>query len=329
MTHTERLQALLRGEKVSPPVRALWRHFPVDDQDAERLAQATLAWQRLFEWDLVKVTPASSFCLKDWGAQDAWRGDAEGTREYTHAVIQSPEDWERLPQLDPSPARGAHLYAQRQCLRQLRQELGRETPILQTVFSPLAQAKNLAGAERLLVHLRRYPEAVLKGLETITRTTQRFVEACVEDGTVDGIFYAVQHAQATQLSEAEYRTFGRPFDLQILEAARPLWANLLHLHGQEIYAALFYDYPVQMLNWHDRESAPTLAEAARAFPGALCGGVGRETLVLGSGAQVLDEAEEAYAQSGGRRLILSTGCVVPLTAPFGNLMALARFHTTG
>jgi uroporphyrinogen decarboxylase len=327
MNHKERLQRALQGETISPPLRALWRHFPVDDQAPEALAEATLSWQRTFEWDLVKVTPASSFCLKDWGAQDVWQGDSEGTRRYTHFVIQKPQDWERLPRLYPGEKEAPSLYAQLQVLRRLRQALGEDTPILQTIFSPLAQAKNLAGGERLLVHLRRFPEAVWKGLETIAETTRRFVEACLETG-IDGIFYAVQHAQASLLSEEEYLRFGRPFDLKILAEARPLWCNMLHLHGQEIYAHLFFDFPVQILNWHDRETAPRLQEAARHFPGLLCGGIARETLVYGTPLQVREEAQESYAECGGNRLILSTGCVVPILAPFGNLMALSRFEAS-
>ncbi|MFO3797975.1 MAG: uroporphyrinogen decarboxylase family protein, partial [Anaerolineales bacterium] len=157
------------------------------------------------------------------------------------------------------------------------------------------------------------------------QTTQRFIEACLEDGSIDGIFYAVQHAQAALLSEEEYHRFGRPYDLQILETARPFWCNMLHLHGQEIYADLFYDYPVQILNWHDRETAPSLREAAKRFSGLLCGGISRSRLVYGTPSEVREEAEEALAQVGGERLILSTGCVVPIIAPWGNLLSLARF----
>ena len=46
-------------------------------------------------------------------------------------------------------------------------------PVLQTIFSPLAQAKNLAGGETLLVHMRQYPEAVLEGLQTITEIDEQ------------------------------------------------------------------------------------------------------------------------------------------------------------
>jgi hypothetical protein len=47
LTHRERLKACLADELTldRPPV-ALWRHFPVDDQDPETLAAATLDYQR-------------------------------------------------------------------------------------------------------------------------------------------------------------------------------------------------------------------------------------------------------------------------------------------
>ena len=71
MTHHERLMACLQGEETDRSAVALWRHFPVDDQSPETLAAAALNFQHIYDFDLVKVTPASSFCLKDWGVEDA------------------------------------------------------------------------------------------------------------------------------------------------------------------------------------------------------------------------------------------------------------------
>ncbi len=319
-THRERLQACLAGERPDRPPVALWRHFPVDDQSPEALAAATLHWQRAYDFDFVKVTPASSFCLKDWGAEDAWMGDSEGTRRYTKRVIQKPQDWENLPALDPS---APHLSGQLACLRFIEQGLGPGTPVIQTVFSPLAQAKNLAGNDTLLAHLRLYPEAVMKGLETIAYTTRRFVEAALETG-IDGIFYAVQHAQASLLSVEEYKTFGLPFDRQVVEPAKSHWLNMLHLHGCDVHFSLLTSFRFPIMNWHDRETPPSLAEALQAYAGVVCGGLGRDTLVYREQAEVQQEAREAIQQTGGRRFILSTGCVAPIIAPHGNLLAARR-----
>jgi len=323
LSHRERLQACLAEDTAldRPPV-ALWRHFPVDDQDPETLAGAALDFQRRYDFDLVKVTPASSFSIKDWGAEDAWEGHTEGTRRYTRRVIEKPQDWERLPALSPS---SPHLARQLACLRYIRADLSPETPLLQTIFSPLAQAKNLAGGERLVVHLRQHPEVVLKGLETIAETTRRFVEACMNIG-IDGVFYAVQHAQAGLLTLDEYKTFGLPNDLTSLKPAKSLWCNLLHLHGLNVHfelitQSLFPDQLFHIVNWHDRETGPSLAEGLKKYRGVVCGGINQKTIVFGNRSEVQKEAADAIAQTGGRRFILGTGCVVPVIAPHGNIMA--------
>lgn len=319
MTKRERLVAAVRGEEVDRPPVALWRHFPGDDQRPEDLAAATIAFQRRYDFDFVKVTPASSFCLRDWGVGDRWMGNLEGTRDYTFYPVQSPGDWHKLRLLDPHT--GA-LGAQLRCLRLIADGLRGETPFIQTIFNPLSQAKNLTGAARLLVHLRRYPDAVHAGLEAITEATRRFITAACEVG-IAGVFYAVQHAQYGLLSEEEYKAFGCSYDLRVLEAAQESWFNVLHLHGTEVMFDLLADYPVQVVNWHDRETPPTLAEAQRHFGGAVCGGLERwEVVVRGSPDQVREQAADAIAQTGGRRFILGTGCVTPVVAPTSNIQAV-------
>ncbi len=319
MSKVERLRAAISGEPVDRPPVALWRHFPGDDYRAADLAAATVRFQREYDFDFVKVTPASSFCLQDWGSRDRWVGTLEGTREYTQHPIQSPDDWLKLKPLDPTA--GA-LGEQLRCLHLINAELPGDVPFIQTIFNPLSQAKNLVGRERLLVHLRRYPDALGAGLKVIAETTIRFIEAARETG-IAGLFYAVQHAQYGLLSEEEYLTFGRSCDLAVLEAAQGLWLNVLHLHGRDVMFDPLADYPVQVVNWHDRETVPSLAAGLQRFDGAVCGGLQRwEVVVRGTPAQVREQAADSIAQTGGRRFILGTGCVTPIAAPWSNIRAV-------
>ena len=318
MNHRQRLESCLAGNKPDRPPVALWRHFPVDDQEPGSLTAATLAFQKSFDFDFVKVSPSSSFCLKDWGVEDEWVGSTEGTRDYTRRIIYEPEDWRKLPVLDPQ---NGYLGKQLECLGLLVAELGSETPVIQTIFNPLSQGKNLAGEQTLLTHLRRYPEAVKSGLEIIAESTRRFVEAAGKKG-IAGIFYAVQHAQYGMLSVDEYQRFGRNFDLQVLQSAESFWLNVLHLHGDEVMFDQFLDYPIAVINWHDRETPPSLSEAQKRFEGVVCGGLGRwDPIIVGTSESVLKEANQAIQSTDGFRFILGTGCVVPIIAPYGNIMA--------
>lgn len=319
-----RLEACLSGAQPDRPPVSLWRHFPVDDQTPQGLAEATLEFQQRWDFDFVKVTPASSFCLKDWGAADEWRGATEGTREYTRRVIQQPQDWEKLAVLDPY---AGYLGDQLTCLRLLANRLAApevDVPFIQTIFSPLAQAKNLVGGENLLVHIRQHPAQLHRGLKIIQESTLRFLEACLPIG-IAGIFYAVQHASYNLLTEAEYLEFGKAYDLPLLKAASGLWLNVLHLHGENVMFDLFADYPIGVLNWHDRDTQPDLAGGLKRFPGVLCGGLQRhDTMVLGSPHKVTAEARDAIQVVNGRRFILGTGCVLPIIAPRANLQAARR-----
>jgi uroporphyrinogen decarboxylase len=174
------------------------------------------------------------------------------------------------------------------------------------------------------VHLRRYPEAVRAGLEVIAETTRRFIKAACATG-IAGVFYAVQHAQYGVLTAEEYADFGRAYDLSILEtvgACEGLWLNVLHLHGQDVMFDLVADYPVQVINWHDRETWPTLAQAQELFNGAVCGGLQRwDVVVCGTPEQVRKQAADAISQTGGTRFVLGTGCVTPIVAPTSNIRA--------
>ena len=318
VSHRDRLQAVLAGQAPDHVPVALWRHFPVDDQTPDGLAAATAHFQNIYQFDLIKVTPTSSFCLKDWGVQDRWTGNPEGTRDYTRRVIHQPQDWETLPALDTT--RG-YLGQQIECLKLITGRFIDTTPVIQTVFSPMSQAKNLVGGDELVVHARRYPEALHKGLEIITQTTLRFIEAIRRSG-IDGIFYAVQHAQYGLLTPQEFDTFGLKYDLQVMDAVNDLWLNLVHLHGSDVMFDVASRYPASIVNWHDRESGPALQDGLSRFSGAACGGLRQwDTMVLGSNQQVRSEAEDAIQATGGMRFILGTGCVLPITAPHGNITA--------
>jgi uroporphyrinogen decarboxylase len=318
ITHRQRIEALLSDKPLDRVPVALWRHFPVDDQTPENLARATSDFQDQYDFDLIKITPASSFQIRDWGAVDTWKGNPEGTREYGDRVIQKPEDWGKLGPLKPQKG---WLADQLHCASLVSARYAVETPVLQTVFSPLAQAKNLAGNERLIIHLRQHPDAVMQALKVIAETTIGFINELTHTG-VDGIFYAVQHAQLALLTEDEFDKFGRAYDFMVLEAARPLWCNLVHIHGENIMFEKVCDYPVQIVNWHDQSTSPSLKQGLSQVSGVVCGGLKQwQTLVMGTSRDVLAESRKAMQQTGGHRLLLGTGCVTPVTAPGGNILA--------
>ncbi len=322
LSKRQRLERHIAGEQADRPGVALWRHWPGDDQDATELARSTLDWQQQFDWDFVKVSPDSNFCVEGWGAQSLWQGNQEGNRLYTAHPVRGPEDWLALRPQDPLAGR---LGEQIRALSLIGRSLDPDTPFIQTIFSPSSQLKYLAGGDRVLAEMRIHPEGVQHALAVITETTLRFLQAMQPTG-VSGIFFAVQLCTPHHLTRQEYQRLVEPYDRQILAAATDLyWFNLLHLHGQDAYFDLAAAYPVQAINWHDRESPPTLAQARGQVATALVGGLRQwETMLRGSPQQVQAEAADAIAQTGGRGFILGTGCVTPVNAPLRNLRAVRQ-----
>ncbi len=317
MSKRARLEATFAKEAVDRPPVALWRHWPIDDLRGAELARAALTFQQSYDFDFIKVTPNSSYCVDGYGAGTSWLGNGEGTYVWGPRVIQSPEDWTKLRPLEPDQGLlGEVLEAN----RLIGQAVGEDVPFIATIFNPLAQAKNLAG-DRLLSDLRQYPDAVKAGLATITESSVRFIDAIKETGAA-GIFLALQHASYDLLTTAEYAEFGKRLDLQILAATEGMWFNLIHLHGVNVMFDVVADYPGQVVNWHDQETPPSLGAAQSRTGMALCGGLRQwETMVRGTPEQVRAETAAAVAETGGRGFILGTGCVTPIIAPTANIMA--------
>lgn len=317
-SHRHLIETCLSGQKPARLPVALWRHFPVDDQSPASLAAATLNFQRTFDFDLVKVTPASSFCIRDWGAIDTWNGSPEGTRDFGDPVIKNPADLRSLRQLNPQ--KGA-LGTQIECLCYLKKELENQTPLLQTIFSPLSQMKNLVGKANLVSLIRQYPDLLHDGLRIITESTIGFIDECKKTG-IDGIFYAIQHASYDLMTESEFIEFGKRYDLLILQRTEDFWLNFAHIHGDNLMFDEIINYPVQVLNWHDRHTEPSLYKALQKFKGIVCGGLRRwETMVLGTPVDIEKEIIDAVEQTGRKNFILGTGCVLPIVTPFGNILA--------
>lgn len=319
LSKRERLEKTIAGEATDRVAMALWRHWPGDDQRPADLVQACVDFQNQWDFDFIKVTPSSSYSVADYGVQDQWVGSLEGTREYTRRAVQRSLEWTELRVLDPH--RG-NLGQAGETMRQMKAAIKGDVPYIQTIFNPLAQAKNIAGNELLLSHIRTAPERLKTGLNIITENTLRFIDSLSQLGLA-GIFYAIQHASYSLLSRAEYEEFGRPYDLQILKALpKNWWFNMVHLHGDLPMFDLVADYPVQALNWHDQETEPDLATGKLKFKGAVCGGLGRwNTVHNDTPTAVREQARRAFELTNNRRLILSTGCVMMITSPTSNIRA--------
>ncbi len=319
MDHWERIHAALKGEEVDRVPVSLWRHWPNDDLTAQGLAAAMLRWQEQYDFDLVKFMPTGTYGVHDWGAETVYSTGYRGNRLVTKFGLTESEEWPKLRRLDP---RQGALGQEVEAIGLAAGELKNSVPILQTLFSPLTTAVKLAG-DKVFADLRTQPELLKAGLQIIADVTVDFGRACLHEGA-HGFFLATQCATYRLLNASEYREFGAAYDRYVLNALRDETEfNLMHVHGEDIMFDLAAAYPVEMINWHDRLTWPSLAEAQQRFDGLVVGGINDQTTIAEGPLQaVRAQARDAIQQTGGRRLLLGPGCVIPTNTPDAHVRAV-------
>lgn len=302
MIPLERVRAAVAGDPVDRVPFCAWHHFR-PRADPRALARQTLEFFAGFELDVCKVMPDIPYPFPD-------------------DSIRHPEDWYLVSEADPHDG---NLGRQIEAVGLLADQLGGDTPILLTVFSPLTYAMKFAGRDRFREHVEQHSVQLHAALATIAANLSRFCQAALDAGA-DGIFLAVQGAGDKLLTPAEYGELARPYELQVLRAALDGWLTTLHVHassGLDITPFLAYGAPV--LSWSDRLTGISLREVREKAPNVcLMGGLSeRGPLVDGTPEQLLAEMRDAVQQVGGRRLILANGCSIPDDTP-SDRVRLAR-----
>jgi uroporphyrinogen decarboxylase len=313
------VRAAIAGEATPRPPYAFWTHYPETDLDPDAIARETIAFARATRQDFVKSMPNGLYCVEDWGVSADYSEIAQGgAAQVVASPIRAPEDWRKIRRLDPA---AGTLGRELRHLSLLVEALGRNVPVLATVFSPVTIAKKLSGGA-FAAHARSHPALVRAALDEIAATTAAFAARAIALGCA-GAFFAVQDATAT-LGAPAWRELGMDHDLAALQGARDGWFNVVHMHGDDILFDLLAGYPVHVLNWHVGETPPTIAEY-RAAGGTkpLLGGLRRTPITRRDMAAVQADLDAALSADGGRGVLLSPGCVIRHPVDLDILKAIA------
>jgi uroporphyrinogen decarboxylase len=327
MTKRERIEAALSGRSPDRIPITFWHHFPEADHDADRLAEATVNFQQAYDLDLIKLMPNGEYGTEDFGCAVGDPEPQKGSRRVVESPITQPADWLNL--VVPDITRGARGRELR-CLRLVRAALGPNVPILQTVFSPLSTAAKMLPEADIVRMLRTQGAAIHAGLETITRTEEGYVDACMRAGA-DGIFFATQLAERDRVGSELYMEFGIPYDRRVLSAlGAGTRLSMVHVHGFDILFDAFLTYACGMINWHDRRTVPDLLTARRRFPGTVVGGLDEWGVLLDGPATAVDQDVRAViSRTQGAHHVLGPGCSLPLAVPRDHLLTARGAVETG
>lgn len=323
MTSRERIYKTIKGEPADRIPLSLWQHFPNSDQTSQGLADSIINFQKKFNFDLVKVTPASGYMTEAFGGKfiPLKTGLQKGIRECVDFPIKNHNDWKKIKPIDINQV---ILKRELEALKLIKKGIGNDVPIVQTIPNPLTLAKTIRG-EAFFDDIRNHATDLKPALAVITKTILKFSLESLRAGT-DGIFFFTQVASFDFLTEKEYQEFGVKYDLQILNVLKKQNALLiLHIHGLNIMFTLLKDYPVQIINWHDQLTAPTIAEAQKISNKTFLGGVEENKMLLKENPKIIKKhIKDIIKQSNGKRLIFGPGCVLPINIPETNINAIKQ-----
>jgi uroporphyrinogen decarboxylase len=322
MTGRERVQAAIEMRVADRPPVGAWGHTYREEWSPEALAAITVERARQFRWDFVKFQPRASSFAEAFGSVYKPAG-----HRLKGPVLVSPA----VPDLDSW--RNVHLADRKALDDQVEsigivvRELGPDVPVIQTVFSPITVAGYLVGKSpsRVVRELRKHPELVRPALELIADALVNFSRRSVEAGSA-GIFYAISgYAGRGVMPESVYRELVLPYDMSVLSRLpAEAWFNAVHLCGSNLNFELAREMPAQVISWSiHNQGNPSLAEGSKLSGRAVMGGLGqRASLLYGPPPEVVAEARQAVAETGGRGLLLAPGCSVPPRAKDINLAAM-------
>lgn len=201
-----------------------------------------------------------------------------------------------------------------------------EALVVMTLYSPFMLAMQLAGGVDLAQHLRENPDAVVKGLATMTQNVLNLVRGCLRAG-VDGFYVSTQGGETFRFGDGDFfRRYIKPTDLSVWEEIKGCPFNILHVCdyvGGYDDLTPFLDYPGHVVNCSLTLGERTLtpSEVSQLFDRPYMGGMERKGIIAtGSAAEVGAAARSVLAQAP-ERFILAADCTVPGDTPWENLKA--------
>lgn len=305
----ERVEAAVQGGTPDRVPVSAWGHFYPQETSARTLADTMVDFFERHDWDYLKIHARASYHVEGWGFRYQASTDPAKLHQCIAKPIQSSADWGKLK---PLPLDTPALHEQIEAVRFIRERVGDTVPLIMTVFSPLDVADKLVDRDGALLsaHIEENPHAVESAMAAIGDTFARFVAQLADEG-VDGIFFSTKWANDGRLTAEQYARFVRPFDLQVLAAAKPMWCNMLHLCEDAVRLDAMADYPVEVFHW-DRSTGhnPSLSAGHAELGKAVGGGVDAKTLRTGTPDDVRTMARSAIDEMQGKSLLLGPGCSI-------------------
>lgn len=330
LTKIQRFERLLSEKEVDRSIVSGWHHFLEKEQTATDLAEATIAFAKQYDWDWIKINPRATYLAEAFGNTYDFNDYRWVFPRQSNQVILSPSDVRKVEEVEV--AKSAPLQEQIEAVKLIRDGLP-ETPILQTMFSPLTILMFLTGNSSYVDQTMYGSEApvnfkellkneragVHQALHAIALTMANYVKE-LESAGVNGLFYAVTGTAHPELfDEATFNEFSRPYDLIVLHAMKK-GKRILHTCGSYSQPDRFNDYPIEGISWDtEAEGNPGLEVKLEKIKVA---GVDHRIFEGKDDSLIEQQAKKAIQVMKDQPFLLVPNCAVSVKATEGALNTL-------
>ena len=324
MNKVDRVDAVIAGRVPDRTPVSFWYHFGPEHMTGRRAIEAHIEHVESYDLDFLKIMNDSPYPYKPSSS-----GHITEVRDLDGLSILQGDEGGFGRQLEVIGALATHFRGRLRMTTTLfnswatlRRLLGEESDVHNPpVLEPTVDPRDMAMSQLL----REAPAAFARALDVISQSLANFARRCLAAGA-DGIYLSVRDDWVDTPDNGlnAYDRLVRSGDLEIVAAAQEGTFNMLHVCGKAVTFKRFAEYPVQVMNWADRESGPSIANVAASLRPAICAGVDNlRTMVTGSPDDCAREVLDAIAQAGPRPIMVSPGCTFdPHGVSRENLLAI-------
>lgn len=303
---------LFDQKKVDRVPVGLWWHFTdssewgagTNDEIFKRAFEGHRNYAKDAKLDLLKVMPDVYFVLPNLDNVDI-------------------TDAEQLKAVKPVGPHDPFYENQVRLTKQLTDELGDDTAVFPTVFSPyyyllftlLRTQGRITTEAELAQAVKNHPEALKHAVDVVAQDLIGLSKRLLTEAGADGIFYAVHNFKT--ISKVDYLNIFTPAERLIAdEIAAVKNYTILHVCGSigggPNDFSYYANYPYKALNYAISNEKFSLAEAKDRFPDkVIIGGFSTKPdsiIYSDSKEQLQAETEKLVSEAGRDRLIVGADC---------------------
>ncbi len=301
MNSRERVIAAIEGQSVDQLPTGFWFHFdPSSYGSVEQTVQNHMQFHEETQVDVLKVMNENQFPF---------------TQE-----IASAKDWLNVK---PFGGQSDFITKQAEITKRVVDGLKGKAFTVLTVHGTWSSAGHARGVRKgyskgagiLAKLLREDPKAMSHIFELITEASCRLIDQVSSSG-VDGIYYSALGGERYLISDAEYTSWVRPWDEQVMAYANQAFKyNFLHICEDDLNLYRFSGIDAAVVNWGSNiPSNPSLKDGWKHFPNsAVMGGFDNNSGVLfdGDTDELRAQIYKIKQELGSRKVILGADCTVP------------------